>query len=121
MVRLESKQPRKQRKIRRNAPAHLRGKFLSAPLSADLRKQYNTRNTRIVKGDTVKLVRGEASGTEGVVEEIDVGNYRIVVEGVSIPKADGTEMPRPVDPSNVLITKLNLKDTRRAQKFSEGR
>jgi large subunit ribosomal protein L24 len=121
MVRLESKQPRKQRNIRRNAPAHLRGKFLSAPLSEELRKQYNARNARIVKGDTVKLVRGEASGTEGLVEEIDMGNYRIVVEGVSIPKSDGTEMPRPIDPSNVLITKLNLKDTRRAQKLSEAR
>jgi large subunit ribosomal protein L24 len=121
MVRLESKQPRKQRKIRYIAPAHLRGKFLSAPLSGELRKQYNIKSARIVKGDTVKVVRGESSGTEGVVEEIDMGKYRIVVEGVSIPKADGTEMPRPVDPSNVLITKLNLKDAKRVEKFSEER
>lgn len=121
MVRLESKQPRKQRKIRYNAPAHLRGKLLSAPLSEELRKQYNTKSARVVKGDTVKVVRGESRGTEGVVEEIDTGNYRITIEGVSIPKADGTEMPRPVDPSNVLITKLNLKDARRVDKLSEAR
>jgi large subunit ribosomal protein L24 len=121
MVRLESKQPRKQRKIRYNAPAHLRGKFLSAPLSTELRKQYNTRTTRVVKGDTVKVVRGEASGAEGVVEELDLGKYRIIVEGVSIPKSDGTEMPRPVDPSNVLITKLNLKDAKRVENLTEER
>jgi large subunit ribosomal protein L24 len=121
MVRLESKQPRKQRKIRYHAPAHLRGKFLSAPLSEDLRKQFNTRSARVVKGDTVKVVRGESAGTEGVVEEIDTGRYCIIVEGVSIPKSDGTEMPRPVDPSNVQITKLNLKDAKRSDKFSEGR
>jgi large subunit ribosomal protein L24 len=121
MVRIVSKQPRKQRKARYNAPAHLRGKFLSAPLSPELRKQYNTRSVRVVKGDTVKVVRGESAGTEGIVEEVDMARYRVVVEGVSIPKADGTEMPRPVDPSNVQITKLDLKDSRRVEKLSEGR
>jgi large subunit ribosomal protein L24 len=121
MVRIVSKQPRKQRKARYNAPAHLRGKFLSAPLSPELRKEYNTRSARVVKGDTVKVVRGESAGTEGIVEDVDMARYRVVVEGVSIPKADGTEMPRPVDPSNVQITKLDLKDAKRVEKLSEGR
>jgi len=52
---------------------------------------------------------------------VDTGRFRIVVEGISIPKADGTEMPRPLDPSNVQITKLNLKDGKRVEKLAEGR
>jgi large subunit ribosomal protein L24 len=60
MVRIESKQPRKQRKARYNAPAHLRGKFISAPLSPALRTQYKRRTLRVVKGDTVKLLRGDS-------------------------------------------------------------
>jgi large subunit ribosomal protein L24 len=32
-------QPRKQRKARYNAPAHARGKYLSASLSKDLREK----------------------------------------------------------------------------------
>jgi large subunit ribosomal protein L24 len=32
---------------------------------------------------------------------------------VSLTKGDGTEVPRPVDTSNVLIVKLNLKDKSR--------
>ena len=41
-----------------------------------------------------------------------------MVDGVSVKKADGTEVPRPVDPSNVMITDLNLEDKRREQKLS---
>jgi len=110
MVRIESKQPRKQRKARYTAPAHLRSRFLHAPLESSLREEYKTRSARVVKGDTVKVMRGESAGTEGVVDLVDTRKYKIVVQGVAIPKADGTEMPRPVDPSNVQITKLNLKD-----------
>lgn len=121
MVRIESKQPRKQRKARYTAPLHLRGALLSAPLSKELRGEYRRRSVRVIKGDTVKVLRGESTGTEGVVEAVDMGRYRIIVEGVSIPKADGTEMPRPIDPSNVQITKLNLKDAKRAEKMAEGR
>ncbi len=120
MVRIESKHPGKQRKARYNAPSHLRSKLLSAPLSPELRSQYKKRSARVIKGDTVKVMRGTSAGTEGLVEEINTGTYRIVVEGVSIPKADGTEMPRPVDPSKVQIIKLNLKDSKRIEKFSEG-
>ena len=120
MVRIERKHPGKQRKARYNAPSHLRSKLLSAPLSPELRSQYKKRSARVIKGDTVKVMRGTSAGTEGLVEEINTGTYRIVVEGVSIPKADGTEMPRPVDPSKVQIIKLNLKDSKRIEKFSEG-
>jgi large subunit ribosomal protein L24 len=120
MVRIESIQPRKQRKARYNAPAHLRGKFLGAPLSPELRTQYKKRTFRVVKGDTVKVLRGDSAGTEGLVDEIDTARSLIVVQGVSIPKADGTEVPRPVSPSNVQITKLNVKDPKRAEKLTEG-
>src|SRR3989338_176397 len=36
----ESKQPRKQRKYRANAPLHLRKKFVNVNLSKELRKKY---------------------------------------------------------------------------------
>jgi large subunit ribosomal protein L24 len=117
MVRIESKQPRKQRKARYTAPEHLRSRFLHAPLAGSLREEYHTRSVRVVKGDTVKVLRGESAGTEGLVDGVDTKKYRIIVQGVSVPKSDGTEMPRPVDPSNVQITKLNLKDPKRAEKL----
>ncbi|MBS1194889.1 MAG: ribosomal protein L24p/L26e, archaeal/eukaryotic, partial [Methanomicrobia archaeon] len=44
-------QPRKQRKARYTAPLHIKGKFLSATLSKELREQYKRRSLRVVKGD----------------------------------------------------------------------
>ncbi len=114
-----SSQPRKQRKAQANAPLHERGKALSALLARDLREQYKRRHLRVVKGDTVKVLRGDHRGEEGVVDEVDVKHSRILVHGVSIPKADSTEVPRPVHASNVQITKLNLKDGKRAEKLGE--
>jgi len=73
-----------------------------------------------VKGDTVKLSRGDSAGEEGVVDQVDMKNFKIVVHGISSVKSDGTEVPRPIDPSNVQITKLNLKDERREARI-EGR
>jgi len=67
MVRIESKQPRKQRKARYTAPLHLRSRLISAPLSKELREEYKRRSVRVIKGDTVKVLRGESAGTEGVV------------------------------------------------------
>ena len=120
MVRIISAQPRKQRKIRFDAPAHVRGDFLRAPLAKPLRDQYKRKNFRVVTGDTVKMTRGSAVGQEGVVDKVCTKSYKIWVHGVTGTKADGTEVPRPVDPSNVQIVKLNLKDPKREMKLAGG-
>ena len=114
-----SSQPRKQRKAQLTAPIHERGKTLAASLAPALREQYKRRHIRVVKGDTVKVLRGDHRGDEGVVDEVDVKRCALFVHGVSITKADNTEVPRPVHPSNVQITKLNLKDPVRAEKIGE--
>lgn len=76
---------------------------------------------RVIKGDTVKLTRGDSVGEEGLVDAVDTGRAKIIVHGVSLTKADGTEVPRLVDASKVEITKLNLEDKRRDGKLGEGK
>jgi large subunit ribosomal protein L24 len=120
MVRIESEQPRKQRKARYQAPSHVKTKYLNAPLSAVLKEKYKKKTLRVIKGDTVKLTRGEFVGQEGLVDAVDTKKSKIVVHGVSLTKADGTEVPRLIDASNVQITKLNLTDTRRQEKLGEA-
>ena len=39
-----SKQPRKQRKLRANAPLHVKHKMMSSNLDKELRKKYEKRN-----------------------------------------------------------------------------
>ena len=115
----KSSQPRKQRKAQAHAPLHERGKALSAPLSPELREAHKRKHLRVVKGDTVKVLRGDHKGEEGLVEKVDVKRGTLTIHGVSIPKADNTDVPRPIHPSNVQITKLNLKDAKRAAKLGE--
>jgi large subunit ribosomal protein L24 len=120
MVRIESEQPRKQRKARYQAPSHVKSKYLNSPLSAALKEKYKKKTLRVIKGDTVKVTRGDFVGDEGLVDAVDTKKSKIVVHGVSLTKADGTEVPRLVDASNVQITKLNLTDTRRQEKLGEA-
>jgi large subunit ribosomal protein L24 len=120
MVRIESEQPRKQRKARYQAPSHVKTKYLNAPLSAVLKEKYRKKTLRVIKGDTVKVTRGDFVGDEGLVDAVDTRKSKIVVHGVSLTKADGTEVPRLIDASNVQITKLNLTDTRRQEKLAEA-
>lgn len=113
MLRTKSHKPSKQRKYLYNAPLHHRVKMMSAHLSDELRGKYGIRSIPIRKGDRVKVVRGDYKGTEGEVISVDRKRYRIAIKGIVRKKADGTEVPVPIHPSKVVITKLNLRDEAR--------
>ena len=119
-MKIISKQPRKQRKARYDAKLHQRQKLMSAPLNSELKAKYNKKNLPVKVNDTVTVMRGDHMGTEGKVEMVDLKHGTIVIEGVSVAKADGTEVPRPIHPSNVMITKLELKDEMREFSLSRG-
>ncbi|MBC7114760.1 MAG: large subunit ribosomal protein [Archaeoglobi archaeon] len=112
---MSSKQPRKQRKAYYKAPLHRRQKFVRATLSRELRRKYGRRNAQIRKGDTVRIMRGAFRGHEGKVLSVDLKKCRITVDGVTIQKADGTSVPLPIHPSNVMIVKLNLEEDKKRE------
>ncbi len=107
---LKSRQPRKQRKRFFNLPLHLRWHLLNAPLSPELRRELGVRRLPVRKGDVVRVMRGDWKGHEGKVVEVDLKRVRIHVEGVTLKKADGTEVFYPIHPSNVMIVKLGEVD-----------
>ena len=113
-----SKQPRKQRKYRANAPVHIKRKFMAAHLSVELREKYNTRAVILRKGDKVKILRGGKKGTVGKIEKVDVTNEKVSISGIEITKKDGTKKPFFIKPSNILIIELNLEDKLRAKKLN---
>jgi large subunit ribosomal protein L24 len=108
-----SKQPRKQRKYRFSAPLHVKKLFVHAHLSKELRTKYNRRAIGLKEGDRVKIMRGQFKGKTEKVERVDVKKSRIYVVGVEIIKKDGSKTKFPIDPSNVLITELNIDDKKR--------
>ncbi len=117
---IASKKPGKQRKARFRAPLHQRNRLMSAMLSRDLREEHGRRSLPVRLGDTVKVMRGKYAGSEGKVLAVDRKKYTIAVEGVVSVKADGTEVARPIHPSNVMITKLNLEDKERREMLERG-
>lgn len=62
------------------------------------------------KGDKVRIMRGKFKKHEGKVERIDLKKAEIFVSGVEVAKKDGTKKPIGLDPSNLMITELNLDD-----------
>jgi large subunit ribosomal protein L24 len=108
-----TKQPRKQRKQKAEAPLHERHKDVRTTLSDDLREEYGQRNVRVNEGDTVEVLRGDHAGTEEDVVNVDLREGIIHVEEVTTETADGEEVPRPVDASNLRVTSLDLSDERR--------
>ena len=114
-----TRQPRKQRNRKRNAPLHERQNQVRATLSDDLREEYGRRNVRVNAGDTVEVLRGDDAGEEGEVTTVDLKEEVIHVEDVVVEKADGEEVPRPLDASNVRVTELDLEDDRREARLEE--
>ncbi|MEI7826298.1 MAG: 50S ribosomal protein L24 [Euryarchaeota archaeon] len=114
---MSSGQPRKQRKVRIDAPLHVRQKYLHARLERKLADRYKLRSVQLRKGDTIKVLRGDFRGREGKVAKVNLKNESIEVDGVTLHKADGSEVARPIHPSNVMVTKLDLKDKLRTSKL----
>ena len=108
-----SVQPRKQRLYRAHAPHHQARKQMASHLSEELLLKYNRRSLTVITGDEVRVLRGDHKGKSGKIVGVDVPVRKVTVDGVTVKKADGTEKALPVDPSNLLIVKLNLDDKRR--------
>lgn len=110
-----SVQARKQRKYKANAPKHIKGKFLSAPLAKDLQKEHNTRSLRVRVGDEVEVLRGNFKAESGKVERVDVKNSKVYISGVERVSPSGSKTMIPIAASNVRITQLE-EDSKRVNK-----
>lgn len=115
-----SKQPRKQRKYRYNAPLHIKQKFMRSILSKELRKKYGKRNFGLKKGDKVKIMRGQYRKQQGKVDRIDLKKSKVFIEGIESVKKDGTKSAYPINPSNLMIMELNLNDKKRRESIERG-
>jgi large subunit ribosomal protein L24 len=104
------------------ARLHQRRKMIASHLSAkylDDAKRYYPRSVIVRKGDEVRVVRGSFAGHIGKVEAVDTRSMRITVDGATVAKADGTQIPAKIHPSNVIITKLDLSDPKRKKRLEK--
>ena len=89
---------------------HKRDKFLGANLSENLREQHRRRSMRVIKGDTVRILRGEYVGIEGKVEKVNTERSTLSIEGVQREKIRGGNVKVQIHASNVQIISLNTDD-----------
>ena len=135
-----SKKAGKQRISQRDAPIHVLRKRIRARLITDDPELKNIRSVTVRVGDEVEVTRGDFShpnsikadsrgkrlgqsrGRAGVKAKgasIDTKNGFIFIDGLTQSTADGKEEAVPVNPSNVVVTKLYEGDPVRIQSIIE--
>ncbi len=117
---MSSKQPRKQRLARYNAPYHRRHREMAAPVDRGLRERQLSRGFMyprampVRKGDRVLIARGEGKGNStSSIAKVDRKARKVYIEGFTYFKSDGTELQRPIDASNLIIVNPDWTDVRR--------
>jgi large subunit ribosomal protein L24 len=105
-----STKPTTVRKQQRNAPNHIKRKFLSAPLSPNLKTQYGARTMPVIEEDTVSITKGDRKLTEGKIIRVNTSERKVYIEGVTRSRLDGSTVQIPIRAENIMITKLSLED-----------
>ena len=59
------------------------------------------------------VMRGTHKKKEGSVEKVELKNTKIFVTGIDVAKKDGSSVLVALAPSNLMITVLNTKDSKR--------
>lgn len=103
-----------------NPTFHTRSKQLGSQLSDDLRKKYGKKSIRVVKGDSIKIVRGEFKGVDGKISKISTEKNSVAIEGVKKEKTKGEKFDVYIHTSNLLVTALNTEDKWRISRL-EGK
>lgn len=116
-----SVQPRKQRKYRYNAPINTQRKFITVNLSKELREKHETRNTKVRKGDKIKVLRGNYRTKTGTVDRVLATKQKIYVTGIELTKRDGSKTKVPLNPTNLQIIELKLDDKKRKEKLTPNK
>jgi large subunit ribosomal protein L24 len=97
-----------------NIKKHKLDNHIRSPLSENLRSEYKKRNARVIKGDTVKVLRGEYKNVEGKVEKVKTGRSTLFIEGIQREASKGGKVKVQIHSSNVIITSFNLHDKNRS-------
>jgi len=99
------------------ASSQTKSKQLGSALSKDLHKKYGKRSVRVIKGDSVTIVRGEFKGVDGKVAKISKPKSSVAIEGVKKEKTKGDKFDVYIHTSNLVVTSLSTDDKWRITKL----
>ena len=114
-----SKQPRKKRKERYQAPLHKARSYLHCNVAKEIRKKVGSRTALVRRGDTVKVMRGTFKKKTGKVAEVDYKRLKVFVEGMTVQGRKSKKRSfLPFDSSNLqIIEKYSGKEDRQSAKL----
>ena len=96
-----------------HTPKHVRDGMIHSTLAENLREEYGRRSIRVIKGDNVRVMRGEYNGIEGKIEKVNTKRGTLAIEGIQREKVRGGNVKVQIHASNVKIIGLNLDDKKR--------
>lgn len=110
---VKSSKPKKQRRFHYEKPMHKKQSGLSGHLDKKLREQLKARSIALRKGDSVKVMNGKNKGKSGKITEVDYKKGTVFIEKLVRKKANGEEIPLPMQASNLLVTDVDKSDAKR--------
>jgi large subunit ribosomal protein L24 len=96
-----------------HTPKHVRDRMIHCTLAENLREEYWRRSIRVIKGDNVRVMRGEYNGIEGKIEKVNTQRGTLAIEGIQREKVRGGNVKVQIHASNVKIIGLHLDDKKR--------
>ncbi len=99
------------------ATFQIKSKQLGSALSKDLHKKYGKRSIRVIKGDSITILRGEFKGVDGKVSIVDTSKNSVAIEGIKKEKTKGDKFDVYIHTSNLVVTSLNTDDKWRIRKL----
>jgi large subunit ribosomal protein L24 len=100
-----------------HTPKHVRDGMIHSTLAENLREEYGRRSIRVIKGDNVRVMRGEYNGIEGKIEKVNTQRGTLAIEGIQREKVRGGNVKVQIHASNVKIIGLNLDDKTRDKRL----
>ena len=91
--------------------------MIHSTLADNLREEYGRRSIRAIKGDNVRVMRGEYNGIEGKIEKVNTQRGTLAIEGIQREKVRGGNVKVQIHASNVKIIGLNLDDKKRENRL----
>ena len=91
--------------------------MIHSTLADNLREEYGRRSIRVIKGDNVRVMRGEYHGIEGKIEKVNTQRGTLAIEGIQREKVRGGNVKVQIHASNVKIIGLNLDDKKRENRL----
>merc|ERR1712126_748196 len=78
-----------------------------------LEKKFGVNSMPICRGDEIILMRGTNLDKEAKVTQVYRKKFIIKTDTLTTKNASGMDVPIPIQPSNVMITNLNMTESRK--------